>query len=465
MTRGGTVGHVLVGDFAGAAAIDRYAYRWAQNPYVRMAGAIVAAYYTGGLVEGWAAGAGYSAAEAGAMGAAAGGFAAGGIQGGNIQSALQGAFFGMAFYGAGFIGDAGSIERTAAHAVVGCGQAAAAGGSCRAGAMSAGFAAFAGPMLPGKPGEVQNFVARVVVGGTASRLGGGSFANGAYSAAFGYLFNDLVHENTGAAGGFHRRLVVRDAEGNALYGFAFGMNDDANPFIDNFSKGSIDGVPRPGGRGNGEVYEDFKQSATKTVDVLRTTPAEDRLIVDYMKIRIGDTAPYNVCTNSCRSFSAAEYDKITREFFGHVPMGVLQNFDEYWRGDISMRRIISRWILSMTFLSALCGCSENIGLKTLAPQLTLETYGSGGHFISERIIGMDDPIYQNLKTLLNEQQQGWERDFASRTNAFYHFSAQNLYIRCYGSTVVIDMQESGRPISIKKNVPNVLQSLGLPVNP
>lgn len=125
-----------------------------------------------------------------------------------------------------------------------------------------------------------------------------------------------MHENTDAASGFHRRLVVRDDNGNALFGFSFGMNPEADPnaspFTDNFSKSGAQ--PRPGARaGNGEVYIDMLDAATKTVNVLRTTPAEDKLMVNYMKSRIGDTAPYNACTNSCRTFTAAEYGKMQNE--------------------------------------------------------------------------------------------------------------------------------------------------------
>ena len=63
---------------------------------------------------------------------------------------------------------------------------------------------------------------------------------------------------------------------------------------------------------------------TKTVEVLNTTPAEDQAMVEYMKTRIGDTAPYNACTNSCRTFTAAEFDKMQAEILraradGHPP--------------------------------------------------------------------------------------------------------------------------------------------------
>ena len=132
------------------------------------------------------------------VGAVAGGFAAGGISGGNIQSALQGAFtaaltFGVGEFSGAHSGGAMSLGQragqVAGHAAVGCGSAAMAGGSCRAGAMSAGFSAFAGhvPVLSNT-----GLIGRAVVGAIASKLSGGKAENGALSAAFQYLFNDVA---------------------------------------------------------------------------------------------------------------------------------------------------------------------------------------------------------------------------------------------------------------------------------
>jgi hypothetical protein len=91
------------------------------------------------------------------------------------------------------------LAQTFGHAVVGCVSASIAGGSCGAGAASAGFAAAAGPLLPGADISPERFFARVIVGGTASRLAGGSFANGATSAAFAYLFNDVAGKGSRVA--------------------------------------------------------------------------------------------------------------------------------------------------------------------------------------------------------------------------------------------------------------------------
>ena len=141
-------------------------------------------------------------AGANAFAAAAGGFAAGGIQGGNIESALQGALFAGLNFGVGEIttgptgaslfGDGAFAANVGLHAAVGCGQQAAAGGSCRAGALAGGFSALAGPVVQG-PKPVQ-FAAHIAIGGFASRLAGDKFENGAMTAAFDYLFNCGAHD-------------------------------------------------------------------------------------------------------------------------------------------------------------------------------------------------------------------------------------------------------------------------------
>lgn len=119
--------------------------------------------------------------------AAASGFASGGIAGGNLNSALTGAFTAIAFMGAGDLvnthgltgGDFGSarhLQGVLAHAVVGCASGAAAGGSCRAGAIGAGFSMLATPGIASLSGnDVVGTVAAALVGGVGSHLSGGSF--------------------------------------------------------------------------------------------------------------------------------------------------------------------------------------------------------------------------------------------------------------------------------------------------
>ena len=129
----------------------------------------------------------------------AGGFAAGGISGGNIESAVMGAFQAAASFG---IGDAtyhGANPPSAglyaanvlAHAALGCGMAAAQGGSCKSGALAAGFSAAAGPVVAGlTDGNFYGGLAgRMAVGCAGAHIGGGSCEAGALTAAFDYLYN------------------------------------------------------------------------------------------------------------------------------------------------------------------------------------------------------------------------------------------------------------------------------------
>ncbi|MEN9559635.1 MAG: hypothetical protein RLZZ502_846 [Pseudomonadota bacterium] len=149
------------------------------------------------------AGAGLTTAGS-AVSAMAGGFAAGGIQGGNLKSAVIGAVTAGVTFGIGealghvtaeFGKNAAQYAaKAAAHAAVGCASAAAAGGSCKAGAMAAGFSSMAGPYLPGGGTETfdaTSMLGRMIAGGFASKLGGGKFENGAMTAAMEYLFNEV----------------------------------------------------------------------------------------------------------------------------------------------------------------------------------------------------------------------------------------------------------------------------------
>jgi RHS repeat-associated protein len=137
-------------------------------------------------------------AQGQAVAAAAGGFASGGVSGGNIQNAIAGAFQAVALFGVGeALGHSGEafggsthVARIAAHATIGCVTSGVQGGSCGQGAASAGFAAFAGPVI-----QTEDFAAglagHAVAGGLGSMAAGGKFANGAITGTFGYLYNKL----------------------------------------------------------------------------------------------------------------------------------------------------------------------------------------------------------------------------------------------------------------------------------
>lgn len=192
---------------------DPTGYSW-WTSWGRTVAAIVVAYFTGYYNYGPVGGTpsigvfgATSASSAAALGnAVAAGFAAGGIMGGNIESAIQGAFSGMLFYGIGTAADGlakaggisktvfehGGIGRVAMHAAAGCATSAGQGGSCRDGAIGAGFSEAVGPYLDsGNP--VRDLAARTVAGGIGAKLSHGDASKGAFSAAFGYLFNFLSH--------------------------------------------------------------------------------------------------------------------------------------------------------------------------------------------------------------------------------------------------------------------------------
>ncbi|MCC6466886.1 MAG: hypothetical protein IT563_01080 [Alphaproteobacteria bacterium] len=89
----------------------------------------------------------------------------------------------------------GSLKHLAnvvGHAAIGCASSAAGGGSCQAGALSAGLGAAITPGIPAEFGKVGGLVVTAAVGGTASVVGGGKFANGAVTAAYGYMFNQTA---------------------------------------------------------------------------------------------------------------------------------------------------------------------------------------------------------------------------------------------------------------------------------
>ncbi|MFT3792958.1 MAG: RHS repeat-associated core domain-containing protein [Rudaea sp.] len=97
----------IVGRLVLGPLYDSYHSDWnsfVNNPYVRMVGAIVAAYFTGGAAYGAFIDAGYGTVAAGIAGGAAGGFVGGAIQsGGNMEAALQGALWGGVLGGLGGI--------------------------------------------------------------------------------------------------------------------------------------------------------------------------------------------------------------------------------------------------------------------------------------------------------------------------------------------------------------------------
>ncbi|MHB8743911.1 MAG: FG-GAP-like repeat-containing protein [Sulfuricaulis sp.] len=183
--------------------------RLAQNPYIRLAGAIVASYFTFGASYAYLADAGWSAAAAGAGASAAAGFVSGAIQSDSLQGGVYGAFSAELFYGIGSYfqgaewahdagsGDLNSVGFTAkiiAHGVAGGVMSSMEGGKFGDGFIGAGVSEGASPVLSYIRDEAGRVTVAAIVGGTASEISGGKFANGAFSAAFGQLFNDEAHK-------------------------------------------------------------------------------------------------------------------------------------------------------------------------------------------------------------------------------------------------------------------------------
>jgi RHS repeat-associated protein len=159
------------------------------NP-IRTIATIAVAYYTGYYADFFGAPA--------LVSSAAGGFAGGLVgSGGDFKAALIGGITAGAFNWAGGTFADSPLQLVAAHATIGCASAVASGGSCGAGALSAGFSKVATLGLNDYTtwDALSKGIAVTVIGGTASVLAGGKFENGAATAAYGYLFNQLMSKN------------------------------------------------------------------------------------------------------------------------------------------------------------------------------------------------------------------------------------------------------------------------------
>jgi RHS repeat-associated protein len=205
---------------AGAAkAVVHFAKMALQNPYVRIGVAIAAAYFTAGavssliiqgainstyaatgslVVAGIAGHAASMAVSTAIISGAAGGFVGGLIvSAGDLKAAGIGALTGGAF---GFVGghyafgSSLSVQRIAAHGLIGGTASVLRGGKFLTGLATGAFAKIATPIgnFVSQGNAILGAVSQAVVGGTVSVIGGGKFANGAITAAYGYLFNELV---------------------------------------------------------------------------------------------------------------------------------------------------------------------------------------------------------------------------------------------------------------------------------
>jgi hypothetical protein len=124
--------------------------------------------------------------------------------------------------------------------------------------------------------------------------------------------------------------------------------------------------------------------------------------------------------------------------------------------------VTARLAVSLSTLLLISGCSEKLSLKQLPPELILESYASPIELVSTRRVDLHDPIYVRLKDLLTAQQDGWKKDFVSYAPGPYIFRSPGYTIRCFVSFLVVNYSESGQAISLRKDIPAVLQRLGLP---
>ena len=209
-----------------------------KNKVFRAVVTIAAAYYTGGLVEGWllqsgnvafATSAGLTTAGKVAVGVASG-FASGFVgSGGDLKSGLHAGLTGAAFGYAGTFGNATDPSRYFAHAAAGCASAAIAGGDCDQGAVSALAGKYVTNNTPLSWGGPTGLAAATVAGGTVSILSGGKFTNGAVTAAFGYLYNELVSKTTKAQRGYAEDAWTRE---EALEKYRLGVGGTVRIDID-----------------------------------------------------------------------------------------------------------------------------------------------------------------------------------------------------------------------------------------
>jgi hypothetical protein len=122
----------------------------------------------------------------------------------------------------------------------------------------------------------------------------------------------------------------------------------------------------------------------------------------------------------------------------------------------------ARLAVSLSTLLLISGCGDELPLKQLPPEMTLESYASPTKLVWTRSIDFHDPVYVRLRDLLTKEQDGWNKDFVSYAPGPYVFRSSGYTIRCFASFLVIDYSESGHAISVRKNIPAVLQQLGLP---
>lgn len=116
---------------------------------------------------------------------------------------------------------------------------------------------------------------------------------------------DLSADGGDLSDGLHEHISVDTLTG--LYAISYGMDNMDDPEQGVSQASGV--VPQANGTGSGLVYED-PGAPTSVVDVLHTTPAEDRFIEQLLRNQVGNRGPYNVATNSCKIVSHRQFDQI-----------------------------------------------------------------------------------------------------------------------------------------------------------
>lgn len=114
--------------------------------------------------------------------------------------------------------------------------------------------------------------------------------------------------------------------------------------------------------------------------------------------------------------------------------------------------------LSGLFLNA---CSMKLSMKNFPAEMVLERYGNLGDLLSKQTIKSPDITYELLKTLIEIEKDGWKDNYVSYKTGPYILRSDQWVFRCYDNFAIVDTFENGRWLSLKKNIPQLLEKLQL----
>lgn len=177
------------------------------NPYVRMAVAAAAAYYSGLWMQAVLKGGLTGVYLTAAVGATGGAVSSAVMSDGDPQAILAGAVAGALFGAVHFATkDLLWIKKGMIHGAVGGAYQENRGGSFKDGFSGAFFGAAMDNVIPKGTGGIKTGIVKSLAGGVGAKLGGGKFQNGAYSAAMAYILNDMNQGDVQKGDGFFKGL-------------------------------------------------------------------------------------------------------------------------------------------------------------------------------------------------------------------------------------------------------------------